>query len=507
MSAAPAADLLGAAMVDFAAGRRAQAWLRVAPGRRLAHDLAAYFAPVTAHERALLDLVEGPVLDVGCGPARHARLLQARGLTVIGLDRSSLALELARSLGLRHWLHADARSGPLPLSAPPCCLTATSGWPGHRMVPCGSCTAWPRPADLAANSWWAAAPPAMGGCGPWSSGTSTGTWSDPGGGGCRPASRPSSTWPSRPAGASSTRHGGYPLLGRPFPRRPLVAPPARLGPVSLRVRPVLAVLLLAAAICGCSSAGPLGEYQAARTLHLAPDGRLIVTDLGSGKHDGTVTAVDVASGRQTVLMQALPSTRNSGQAHADLAGPSGAAMAADGTVAQPSATRPRQTPDSPPCAAPTVWWSTWRRSRPGASCRAIPTTSSPTAATAGMSATERPTTSCTSTRQARSSSSPASPASPRAGSADRDGQGVPTGMTLGPDRTLYVALYGGAPFDGPPAAVISLAGGRRHPARAGSHPSWSRSCPTRSRWPWPRAAWRWWTTAAPPASAARASCA
>ena len=114
MTAALAADLLGVAMVDFAAGRRTQAWLRVAPGRRLAHDLAAYFAPVTAHERALLDLVEGPVLDVGCGPARHARLLQARGLTVIGLDRSLLALDLARSLGLRHWLHADALSGPLP---------------------------------------------------------------------------------------------------------------------------------------------------------------------------------------------------------------------------------------------------------------------------------------------------------------------------------------------------------------------------------------------------------
>jgi SAM-dependent methyltransferase len=114
VTAAHAADLLGAAMVDFAAGRRTQAWLRVAPGRRLAHDLAAYFAPVTAHEQALLDPVEGPVLDVGCGPARHARLLQARGLTVIGLDRSLLALELARSLGLRHWLHADALSGPLP---------------------------------------------------------------------------------------------------------------------------------------------------------------------------------------------------------------------------------------------------------------------------------------------------------------------------------------------------------------------------------------------------------
>lgn len=114
----------------------------------------------------------------------------------------------------------------------------------------------------------------------------------------------------------------------------MIAPPVRLGPALLRVRPILAVLLLAAAICGCSSAGTLGEYKAARTLHLAPDGRLVVTDLGSGKHDGTVTAVDVASGRRTVLMRALPSTRNSGQAHADLAGRSGAAMPPTGPSAR-----------------------------------------------------------------------------------------------------------------------------------------------------------------------------
>jgi SAM-dependent methyltransferase len=114
VSAAPADGLLATAMVDFAAGQRAPVWFRVAPGRRLAHDLAVYFAPVTGHERALLDLAEGPVLDVGCGPARHARLLQARGLTAIGLDRSPRALGLARSLGLRRWLHADARSVRLP---------------------------------------------------------------------------------------------------------------------------------------------------------------------------------------------------------------------------------------------------------------------------------------------------------------------------------------------------------------------------------------------------------
>ena len=114
MSTASADDLLGTAMVDFVTGRRSPVWLRVASGCRLIHDLAAYFAPVTAQERALLDLVQGPVLDVGCGPARHGRLLQGRGLTAIGLDRSLLALGLARSLGLRQWLHADVRDGPLP---------------------------------------------------------------------------------------------------------------------------------------------------------------------------------------------------------------------------------------------------------------------------------------------------------------------------------------------------------------------------------------------------------
>jgi SAM-dependent methyltransferase len=126
MTVPPPPDLLGAAMADFAAGRPLPLWLRVAPeprraqgrrrqdGRRLAHGLAAYFAPVAAGERALLDLVDGPVLDVGCGPARHARLLQAAGLTAIGLDRSPLALGVARSLGLRHCLHGDAVAGHLP---------------------------------------------------------------------------------------------------------------------------------------------------------------------------------------------------------------------------------------------------------------------------------------------------------------------------------------------------------------------------------------------------------
>lgn len=236
----------------------------------------------------------------------------------------------------------------------------------------------------------------------------------------------------------------------------MIAPPVRLGPALLRVRPILAVLL-AAAICGCSSAGPLGEYKAARTLHLAPDGRLVVTDLGSGKHDGTVTAVDVANGRRTVLMRALPSTRNSGQAHADLAGPSGAAMAADGTVrpvigdvttqnagfatlrctnglvVDLEAFQARSKLPSNPYDVVSDGRDGWYVSD-GAANNVLHVD-----------------------RAGQVKVVARFPSLAAGGLGDRDGQGVPTGMTLGPDRTLYVALYGGAPFDGPPAAVISLA--------------------------------------------------
>ena len=91
-----------------------------------------------------------------------------------------------------------------------------------------------------------------------------------------------------------------------------------------------ACLLVAAA--GCARPDPLAGFDAPRAVHLAPDGRLLVTDQGTGADDGKVVAVDLAARRRTVLLDRLPSTRGSGQQHADLAGPSGAAMAADGTV-------------------------------------------------------------------------------------------------------------------------------------------------------------------------------
>jgi SAM-dependent methyltransferase len=116
-TAPEAGDLLGTAMREYAAGQATPLYLRAAHGHRLPHDLAPYFTPpagLEIAERALLALARGTVLDVGCGPARHARYLQQRGMRALGLDRSAGALAVARSLGLRHALHADALAGPLP---------------------------------------------------------------------------------------------------------------------------------------------------------------------------------------------------------------------------------------------------------------------------------------------------------------------------------------------------------------------------------------------------------
>jgi hypothetical protein len=240
--------------------------------------------------------------------------------------------------------------------------------------------------------------------------------------------------------------------------RTLGASPARLGPVSLRAGPPVAVLLLlAAAVCGCSTADRLGEYKAARTLHLAPDGRLVVTDQGSGGHDGTVMAVDTVSGTQTVLLKDLPSTRNSGQAHADLAGPSGAAMAPDGTVCAVigDATTRNAGFATLRCTDGLVvdLEAFQARSR-------LPSNPYDVVSDGGQGwyVSDGAANNVLHVDRAGEVVVVARfPSLAAAGLGGRDGQGVPTGLTLGPDRTLYVALYGGAPFDGPPAAVVSLA--------------------------------------------------
>ena len=94
------------------------------------------------------------------------------------------------------------------------------------------------------------------------------------------------------------------------------------------------LLVAAIGLVACEPAGDpaFADFNAPRIVHLTPDGRILVTDLGSGADDGRVVAVDLADGSQEVLLDDLPSTSDSGQRYADLAGPSGAAVAPDGTV-------------------------------------------------------------------------------------------------------------------------------------------------------------------------------
>ena len=49
------------------------------------------------------------VLDVGCGPGRHARALTARGIDVVGID---IAADFLRAAGEGSWVRADARRLP-----------------------------------------------------------------------------------------------------------------------------------------------------------------------------------------------------------------------------------------------------------------------------------------------------------------------------------------------------------------------------------------------------------
>lgn len=65
---------------------------------------AAYFDPFEAwpaYEREALSFAHGRVLDIGCGAGRVGLALQERGLPVLGIDNSPLALEVCRLRGMK----------------------------------------------------------------------------------------------------------------------------------------------------------------------------------------------------------------------------------------------------------------------------------------------------------------------------------------------------------------------------------------------------------------------
>jgi hypothetical protein len=230
--------------------------------------------------------------------------------------------------------------------------------------------------------------------------------------------------------------------------------------VSRRVAGVLGVAwLLVAALAGCARPDPLGGFDAPRAVHLAPDGRLLVTDQGTGAGDGKVVAVDLAAGRRTVLLDRLPSTRGSGQQHADLAGPSGAAMAADGTVCAVigDATREGAGFSTLRCSNGLVadLEAYERAANPDGRELASNPYDVAWDGRGGWYVSDAAANTVLHVDRAGRIRTVAVVASmgPFGG---RPVQGVPTGLARAADGTVYVALFGGAPAEGGPAAVVAL---------------------------------------------------
>jgi len=86
--------------------------LRTEDGDTLDMDLTRWHDPATAEELELLGTVEGPVIDLGCGPGRLVVSLASRSVPALGVDSSPSAIALARARGATV-LQGDL-FGPLP---------------------------------------------------------------------------------------------------------------------------------------------------------------------------------------------------------------------------------------------------------------------------------------------------------------------------------------------------------------------------------------------------------
>lgn len=102
-------DAFGHGMLDFLRGTASSEIVERDDGLVGANGgPGVYFRPFRMWhplERKAMRYVRGRVLDVGCGAGRHSLYLQDKGLDVVGIDNSPLAIEVCRQRGLR-----DART-------------------------------------------------------------------------------------------------------------------------------------------------------------------------------------------------------------------------------------------------------------------------------------------------------------------------------------------------------------------------------------------------------------
>jgi SAM-dependent methyltransferase len=108
-------DLFARAMLDYWMGKKVVMAFERDDGYVDASSMESYFAPASRWPRMEQDAmreVRGRVLDLGCGPGRHALYLQKRGFDVVGLDASPTQVALARIRGVLNVYQGNVRRIP-----------------------------------------------------------------------------------------------------------------------------------------------------------------------------------------------------------------------------------------------------------------------------------------------------------------------------------------------------------------------------------------------------------